>query len=249
MNLSLKEALDYTQKFHKLIHESQQIAKADSSSFIFLIPACYFSSIAKPLKQAGAQVGGQNCYIESTGSYTGENSASLFYELGASYCLAGHSERRNLFNEDEILVSQKLRHIYENYLAPILCLGESKEDREAGRWKDALEKQLKPCIHELKKSLPSTELLLAYEPYWSIGTGDTPTVAQLNEVYSYILNYFENETRSLKIKLKILYGGSVNAKSLQDLKKIKHIDGFLIGGASLQPESLLEIYKELQNNG
>jgi len=163
-------------------------------------------------------IGAQNCSQFTKGAYTGEISAESLKELNIRYCIVGHSERRQYFNETNEIISNKIELILQNNLTPILCIGETKEEFESKKTKDILTDQL--------SILPNpNEVLIAYEPRWSISSGKVPDITYINEIYQFISKLLNNKT-------KILYGGSVNAKFAKILKQETHLDGFLIGKVS-----------------
>ena len=204
-----------------------QIKKEDQKSFIFLVPTLLFSIFQKELKGTEIKWGGQNCFSQDKGAFTGENSPHLMREMGATHCLVGHSERRLLFKEDQSEIINKVEAVLKNQMTPILCVGETKEERENNQWKKVIKSQLEGISH------PS--LIIAYEPVWAIGSGNPAQTEQVQEVIDYILQI---------VSVPILYGGSVNESNSKELKSIDNLSGFLIGGASLKTKSLLSIYNQ-----
>lgn len=228
MNLSLKEAVDLAKK----ISSSAQ----DRCSIILLTPTSYLHAIQGVINNH-VNLGGQNCHHQVKGAYTGENSAQSLKEVGATYCIVGHSETR--VKEGDLYIKDKIHRIYESNLIPILCIGESKEDREQSRWKETLKKQLQLSIEDRFKD---REMIVAYEPIWSIGTGQTPSLLQLDEVFKYL----QKELPPLTSNMSYLYGGSVSEKNIDELKKSDRLQGFLIGGASLKVDSFFKMRECLQ---
>ena len=180
--------------------------------------------------------GGQNIFSKESGAFTGENSASVLKDMGASYVLVGHSERRSLFHETNKDVLNKTALALENGLHPVVCIGESLEDREAGRVFDVLSEQ----IDEGLKGIDLKRIILAYEPVWAIGTGKTATPEEVQEVHSWLRDKLK------VVETPILYGGSVKPDNAESLFEIKNVNGFLIGGASLDPKSFYQIYKSMK---
>lgn len=162
------------------------------------------------------------------GSYTGENTAKFFKSCGVNYAIIGHSERRNLCKEDDDIVRVKAQNCLDNDITPIICIGEPLEIRQNKSYPEFL-------LNQLKQSAPQTdkEIIIAYEPLWSIGTGVVPTIEEISEVFALI--------RGLEKKIKLVYGGSVNSKNCEELLKISGISGLLVGGASLNKEELFKI--------
>ena len=223
MNHNLETAREF------LIQFKSQIKKEDENSFIFLTPALLFSIFSQELKGTKVQWGGQNCFSKNSGAFTGENSPSVMHEMGATHCLVGHSERRVLFKEDQDMILKKIESIIENKMTPIVCIGETQEQRESGQWKDVLKSQL--------SGLNSfSSILVAYEPVWAIGSGNPATLEQIQEVLGFIFQHLSTS---------VLYGGSVDASNVQEWKNIENLGGFLIGKASLEVPSLLSVYKSI----
>lgn len=171
-------------------------------------------------------LGAQNVSSKEEGAHTGEISAEDLYNSGVEYCIVGHSERRQEQKESLEEINEKIKRLQENGITPILCVGETKEERDQNRVKDVLEIELASAIKEIDTS----NLIIAYEPIWSIGTGIIPTNEEIKAVFEYIKSIFPNN--------KVLYGGSANEKNIDTLKQISLIDGYLVGGLSLKPESL-----------
>ncbi|MFT7086856.1 MAG: triosephosphate isomerase [Rickettsiales bacterium] len=184
------------------------------------------------------KLGGQDCGVEASGSFTGNISAKMLKDCGAYYVILGHSERRQFQFESNDIVAKKVAEAVKQDLIPIICVGESKEQREEGLFADFITKQLENSI---PKDLIINRLVVAYEPIWSIGSGDLPTIAEIEEVSSLI------RTEVLKNKnikhFKVAYGGSVNSKNSGEILKAKDIDGLLVGGASLNAEEFFKIIK------
>jgi triosephosphate isomerase len=184
------------------------------------------------------KLGGQDCGVEAYGSFTGNISAKMLKDCGAYYVILGHSERRQFQFESNDIVAKKVAEAVKQDLIPIICVGESKEQREEGLFADFITKQLENSI---PKDLIINRLVVAYEPIWSIGSGDLPTIAEIEEVSSLI------RTEVLKNKnikhFKVAYGGSVNSKNSGEILKAKDIDGLLVGGASLNAEEFFKIIK------
>ena len=186
-------------------------------------------------------VGAQNMHASGSGAYTGEVSASMLRSVGCSSVILGHSERRQLFHEDDATVNLKVKQAFSHSLTPILCVGETLEQREAGTTEAVIEKQVRGSLADLESG-QVRRLIMAYEPVWAIGTGKTATPEQAQEVHVYIRGliasmYNEDTANALVLQ----YGGSVKADNAQDLFAQPDVDGGLIGGASLSAESFLAI--------
>jgi triosephosphate isomerase len=164
---------------------------------------------------------------------------------GCSFCLVGHSERREIFNEDGNLISKKISSLLENNIKPILCIGESFEEHKAGNTRDKLKSQI---IESIPKSYVLNELIIAYEPIWAIGSGKTPEAEEVNSIHEFIKDVVQSATAN-NIVPKVLYGGSVNDINANDFFEEDSIDGALVGGASLDANifaNIVNIYKRLK---
>lgn len=183
-------------------------------------------------------LGAQNVSSTADGAFTGEISAKQLKTFNVKYCLVGHSERREYQNESLNLIALKVRRLLEEDIIPILCIGETKKERDEGKVKNILEKEITSATANISEE-EKNKLVIAYEPIWSIGTGKIPTNSEIAEVFSYIKTMMPNS--------KILYGGSVNVNNIDTLQKINIIDGYLLGGLSLKPSELEEFQRKLNN--
>jgi triosephosphate isomerase len=189
-------------------------------------------------------IGMQDIYIEG-GAITGSISAEMASADGCSFCLVGHSERREIFNEDGNLISKKISSLLKNNIKPILCIGESFEEHKAGNTRDKLKSQI---IESIPKSYVLNELIIAYEPIWAIGSGKTPEAEEVNSIHEFIKDVVQSATAN-NIVPKVLYGGSVNDINANNFFKEDSIDGALVGGASLDANifaNIVNIYKRLK---
>ena len=204
-----------------------------------------FTAIAKVMEALGPsqniKVGAQNMYWEKNGAFTGEISAALLRDLFVRYVVLGHSERRALFNETDEIVNQKVRAAHEAALRPIVCVGETLEQREKGSVQKILSIQLRGSLADLgEKELQET--VIAYEPVWAIGTGRVATPAQAQEAHAFIRQTLrEISDEATADKIRIQYGGSVKPDNARELMSQPDIDGALVGGASLEPRSFAQI--------
>lgn len=188
-------------------------------------------------------VGAENMNFEDSGAYTGEISADMLKDLGVKYVIIGHSERRQYYNETDISVNKKVVKAIEKDLIPILCVGELLEEREQGITEDVIRMQTKIALLNVSKE-DVKKVVIAYEPVWAIGTGKTATNEQADEVCGIIREAIEKlYDKETADEIRILYGGSMNAKNAADLLKQPNIDGGLIGGASLKAEDFSIIIK------
>ncbi len=206
---------------------------------VFFVPALNMTSAASGLSQSKALWGAQNIYFESEGAYTGENSPKVLKEMCSQICLVGHSERRALFKETNEDCAKKVRALQALGLAPMLCVGESLAERQSGQTLDVITEQLKKSLAYFD---PQKNIYIAYEPVWAIGTGQVASSEQANEAHLILRKYLsENFGKDLAAATPILYGGSVKPENAKELARQDQIDGFLIGGASLKVESLVQI--------
>lgn len=202
----------------------------------FFPSAISLEAASQCLKGTAVQFGGQNIYSESQGAFTGENSAKVIKELGGHYALIGHSERRQYFQETNSVLNKKIAHALQSGLAPMYCIGETLEEREKNHTEAVLLKQLTEGLKDIPNLALS--LVVAYEPVWAIGTGKVATAEQVKETHAFVHKTLSAMGLS---NVEILYGGSVKASSAKELIQIPHVGGFLVGGASLEPHSFLEL--------
>lgn len=201
--------------------------------------ALYSASIA--LQELPVKLAAQNLFYETEGAYTGEVSGSFLKEAGCEFVIIGHSERRRLFKEDDELINRKVRTALASELIPIFCIGETDEEREAGRTFARIEEQLRVGLSELHFN-DINGLSLAYEPVWAIGTGKVATTEQVEEVHNWIRNYLTKRFDAPTANgIRILYGGSVNSKNAKGLIQTSNVDGLLVGGASLDANEFVAI--------
>jgi triosephosphate isomerase len=236
MNLEFNEA-------HTLLQGI--IDKATNVEDVHLIicpPFPFLESFAKILeKKTNISIGSQNCSHHSKGAYTGDVSAEMLSSVGCQYVIVGHSERRSIYKESDEWISQKIEQCWNNKLIPILCCGEQLLDRKNENHFKVVEGQLKSSIGSYSpKQIHDHGLVLAYEPVWAIGTGETATPDQAGEMHQFIRSYL-NKLLGSSENVPILYGGSCKPNNAEDLFKKEHINGGLIGGASLKAEDFIEI--------
>ena len=190
--------------------------------------------------------GGQNCHIETSGAFTGDVSAEMIKDAGASYVIVGHSERRVNYNENNNLIKSKAQTALNEGLKAIICIGETLKERDTGITLDIIKKQL---LDSLPQEINGETIIIAYEPVWAIGTGLTPTIEQITEVHDFIRAELENNYgKKIGHSVNILYGGSMNAKNAHEISAIENVDGGLVGGASLKAESFIPIINALNLN-
>lgn len=208
---------------------------------IILPPSIYLSLVEAELRGKTIRYGAQNVYPAETGAFTGEISAAMLKDYACNYVLVGHSERRILFSENEKFVADKFHHVKEHDMIPILCVGETLEEREQGRTEEVLARQLS-CIAKLD-SHAFSNCVIAYEPVWAIGTGRTALPEQVQDVHSTLRTLITGFGKVEGSKVSLLYGGSVNETNAGSLFAMPDVDGGLIGGASLNARQFVEIVK------
>jgi len=241
-----KMNLDHQQGV-SLFSEIVNMAKDEvmgSQQVVVCSPFIHLHSIAQLAKGTPqVAIGAQNIYFQESGAYTGEISAAQVKSTGAAYVILGHSERRAYFHEDDELLSKKVDAALKHGLIPIFCIGETQEERESGRYFEVIRQQLDKGIFHLSNDAFS-QVVLAYEPVWAIGTGLTASPEQAQEVHAFIRNEVAAKyTQEIADSATILYGGSCNPKNAPDLFAQPDIDGGLIGGASLKSRDFIDIVK------
>ena len=187
---------------------------------------------ARPLK-----IGAQDCGFEDEGQYTGDVSAKLLQEVNCEYVIIGHSERRKNQQETNEIIAKKALSAFKNKITPIICVGESKEIRDQGQHFDFVKEQIIKSIPLVK----TTRIVIAYEPIWAIGTGETAQVSQIEEMVKFIRQVYENEVAQFAEEFFLIYGGSVNSTNSVEILNIKGLDGLLVGKASLNIEEFAKI--------
>ena len=199
-------------------------------------PYVCLPAVLDAVKGTNIAVGAQNMYFEESGAYTGEIAPSMLVELGVKYVIIGHSERRQYFAETDVTVNKKVLKAIEHNLVPILCVGESLEEREQGITIDLVRLQTKVALKDVKAE-DAKKVVIAYEPIWAIGTGKTATSAQAEEVCKAIREVVaEVYGQEVADEVRVQYGGSVNGGNANELFNMGNIDGGLVGGASLKAE-------------
>jgi triosephosphate isomerase len=208
-------------------------------------PFIYMPELAQQLKDSEIKLGAQNVSQLEKGAYTGEVSVSMLKDYECQYVIVGHSERRALYAESDILVAEKFIAVQSGGMTPILCVGELLEEREANNTEEVIARQLDAVI-ELAEIEAFNNAVVAYEPVWAIGTGKTATPEQAQEVHEFIRLRLARHDKETASKVRILYGGSVKADNAEQLFKMADIDGGLIGGASLVAKDFQTICKAMR---
>ena len=235
MNKTLSETRAFAEELKPIL------PKGKWCDVVLCVPYVNIPAAIRLLKDCRVAIGAENCHYEATGAYTGEVSAEMLKELGVKYVIIGHSERRQYYNETDLTVNKKVHAALEVGLRPIVCVGESLEQRELGVTMELIAYQVKCALSGVSAD-KLRHVVIAYEPLWAIGTGKTATAEQAGEVCSNIRAtirglYGARVARSVTIQ----YGGSMNPKNAAELLAQPDIDGGLIGGAALKPEQFVDI--------
>ncbi|HKS20348.1 MAG TPA: triose-phosphate isomerase [Bradyrhizobium sp.] len=211
---------------------------AGKADLLVCPPATLVAAFAEKARGKGIAVGAQDCHPNASGAHTGDLSAEMLADAGASAIIVGHSERRADHGESDALVRQKAEAAWRAGLAAIVCVGETRAQRDAGKTLDI-------CGGQLKGSLPdgvtSARLVVAYEPVWAIGTGLTPTTGDVEQVHRFIRDVLTDRFKGEGAKIRILYGGSVKPSNAKELMAVANVNGALVGGASLKAADFLAI--------
>ncbi len=227
MNLDKKSISEYA-KF------LQKFKFSDKVETCIFPPTIYIDYLHSLINDLPISIGGQNCHYKTSGAFTGEISPNFLRDTGCKYVIIGHSERRIINNENNAEIKLRAEAALNSSLKVILCVGETLIDRQEGKALQFIEKQINDCLPDNYENL-----LIAYEPIWSIGTGKIPSVFEIEEMHTHIkkiINKFVNK------KINVIYGGSVNIKNINEILDITNVDGVLVGGASLKAKDFLAIY-------
>ena len=230
MNKTPREAIELIETLKPLVSEREDVEVVFCPPFISLMVA------VEAVKGTNIKIGAQNMYFEENGAYTGEVAPDMIAECGVEYVILGHSERRQYFGETDESINKKVKKAFEHGLKPIICVGETLEQREQGITEDLVRLQTKIALKDISKE-DAKKAVIAYEPVWAIGTGKTATSVQAEEVCAAIRRVlseiYDEETAG---EIRIQYGGSVNAGNAAELFAMPNIDGGLVGGASLKAD-------------
>ena len=236
MNKSVQESISFINNFKKSANKIKNKEIIICPSFVSLF------EVKKLLKNSDIRLGAQNMHQEEKGAFTGEISALMLKNI-CDYVILGHSERRQYFKETNELINKKIKTSLKNNLKIILCIGETLEQRKNNKTFSIIETQLKICLNNINNN-EIKNVVIAYEPIWAIGTGNNATPQQAEEVHLFIRSLLHKVyDKNVSDSVRIIYGGSVNANNIKDLMKMKNIDGALVGGASLDEKTFLEICK------
>ncbi len=214
---------------------------------IFAVPFPYLLMARSEVgEEPNYYVAAQNCYHKKSGAFTGEVSAEMLHSIGMLYCIVGHSERREYFNETNAMLAEKVNLCLENFITPIFCCGEALNIREAGTQNDFVATQLKESLFHLAEN-KIKDIIIAYEPIWAIGTGKTASTGQAQEMHAHLRSIIAGQYgKEIADQVSILYGGSVKASNANELFSCPDVDGGLVGGASLVAADFIEIIRALK---
>ena len=231
MNKTIAETREFLRKF------SPAVQKVTDVDIIIAPPFTSLSAAANEIKDIDIQLSAQDMFWEEKGAYTGEISPVMLLDAGCKHVIIGHSERRQYFSEEDVIVNRKIKAAKKAGLVVIFCVGESLEEREAGNTFDVIKREVEMGLAEIGPE----NLVVAYEPIWAIGTGKTASNEQAQEVHAYIRKLLGNLYGSKAEEIRILYGGSVTPDNVDSMMACKDVNGALVGGASLNPESFAKI--------
>ena len=240
MNKTVEESMSFVKEFKKLINKR-------NAEIVICPPFTSIQAVSKELKGSNMDLGAQNMHFEEAGAFTGEVSPLMLKEMGCEYVILGHSERREIFGEDDFLINKKVIAALKNDLKPILCIGEDIVQRNGGKTKNVLENQLKNCLKNIDKKQMS-KINIAYEPIWAISKGDpnhkAATAEDAEEGHKFIRSVVEKMfDKNTSKNVRIIYGGSMKPENAKELLAMPNIDGGLVGNASLNAKSFAEIVK------
>lgn len=206
-----------------------ELYELSDNADIVLCPSFVSLGLLSPfLRNTEISLGAQNCSEHISGAFTGEVDATSLEQLGCSFCIIGHSERRTLFNETNEVIASKMQRLLEQQITPIICVGETDEQRKQQKTQEVVASQLHSILSLLKAY--NNAIVIAYEPVWAIGTGNIPTIEELNSMFNWLKQHVTNQVPHISVRY--LYGGSIQPTNIKKLKDISILDGFLIGNAS-----------------
>ena len=239
MNKTISEALELA----KGLHYGMSFSEVENIEIVVTPTYTSLNKVAEFLKGSFINVAAQDLFWEDSGAFTGAISAPMIKDAGAKFVIIGHSERRQFFNETDATVNKKIKAALKHQLTPIVCVGETLEEREAGKVQNVIGTQMTGGLAEFTAE-EAAKMVIAYEPVWAIGTGKTATPEQAEEVHAMIrailVKQFGQNTAEV---IRIIYGGSVKASNSKELLSLPNIDGALVGGASLKAEDFIGIIK------
>ena len=227
MNYCVNKAEDFVEEIKDRIN-TDEVDVVLCPNFVSL------DRVSEAIYDTNIKLGAQNVYFEDKGAYTGETSVDMLAAVGVKYCIVGHSERRQYFAETNEIVNKKAKKLLEKDVSPIVCVGETLEERESSKMFDVVKEQVEKSLDGIDKDMIAKKVVIAYEPIWAIGTGKTASAEQANEMCKYIRqvvsDMYDEKTAEL---VRIQYGGSVKPNNAKEILNMSDIDGALVGGASL----------------
>jgi len=237
MNKTVKETKEYLADFKPLVKDINNVEILIAPPFTSLYTA------SESLKDSNIKLGSQNMFYKESGAFTGEISPLMLKELNVKYVILGHSERRNILGERDDLINRKIVSAIENGIRPILCVGETLEEKEQGKTFSVIERQIRKGLAGVERE--ANYIDIAYEPVWAIGTGVSATPEDANKAHKFIKEFLDDISSGNSQKTRVLYGGSVKGNNAGNLIKKEFIDGFLVGTASLNPQGFYEIIRRV----
>ena len=235
MNMTIGEAIELANGLKRELYD------ISSLDIVICTPFTALSEIGELIVNSNIDLGGQDLFWEEKGAYTGEISAQMLKDAGCKYVIIGHSERRKYFNETNETVNKRLKAALAHKLVPIMCVGERLEQRESGKTFEVVEDHVGNGLKDISQE-EMKGIVIAYEPVWAIGTGKTATSAQAQEVHAYLRKWIaKKHGQELANSIRILYGGSVKPSNVNELMSMPDIDGALVGGASLDPDTFKQL--------
>jgi triosephosphate isomerase len=231
MNKTIGETGEFLAAFLPMVKDASDV------DIVVAPPFTALSAAAGAVKDSTVQLSGQDLFWEEKGAYTGEVAPGMLVDAGCRHVIVGHSERRQYFSEDDVIVNRKIKAALKAGLGVIFCVGESLEEREAGKTFDVIKREVETGLAEVD----CNHVVVAYEPIWAIGTGRTATTEQAQEVHAFIRKILANLYGNKAEQIRILYGGSVTPENVDGLMACRDVNGALVGGASLKPDSFSRI--------
>ena len=227
MNYTITEADSFVNSIKDRINTNEV-------DVVLCVPSVCLQCVEEIIDNTNIALGAQNVYFEDKGAYTGEISANMLLSVNAKYCIVGHSERRMYFNETDEIINKKAKKLLEKSIVPIICVGETLEQREKEKQFDIVSNQVKNALKDISEDFVKNKVVIAYEPIWAIGTGKTATPAQAEEMCKFIRDEIKNlYSESVAESTRIQYGGSVKPSNANEILNLPNVDGALVGGASL----------------
>ena len=227
MNYCVNKAEDFVEEIKDRIN-TDEVDVVLCPNFVSL------DRVSEAIYDTNIKLGAQNVYFEDKGAYTGETSVDMLAAVGVKYCIVGHSERRQYFAETNEIVNKKAKKLLQKDISPIVCVGETLEERESSKMFDVVKEQVEKSLDGIDKDMIAKKVVIAYEPIWAIGTGKTASAQQANEMCKYIRKvvYYMYDEKTAEL-VRIQYGGSVKPNNAKEILNMSDIDGALVGGASL----------------